>query len=292
LQKKRIELKMPILLASTEIHVPSFPLLNCELKRLQMIVMKGRMKIVKKFSDVYNFIWDCDFDNKRLTSNFGITLLIANSSAVILPFKALADEAPETLYPQRLDMPLLFAIAMVGATVGGLLARERKKELVRLNDQLRQINSTLRRQAKIESYAPNLRYAPANRIIPQEEVIVDPMKEQLIGNLRTGKKYLRSREPDKAFVEFKTAFDLADNLGDQIEKKKAARGLGASLQRQGKYREAIEYHSKVLEIAQIANDDSGTTEAHGAIADCYTELGDLEKAAKFYDNYIARLKVD
>lgn len=56
---------------------------------------------------------------QRLTSNFGITLLIANSSAVILPFKALADEAPETLYPQRLDMPLLFAIAMVGATVGG-----------------------------------------------------------------------------------------------------------------------------------------------------------------------------
>lgn len=111
----------------------------------------------------------------------------------------------------------------------GLLARERKKELVRLNDQLRQINSTLRRQAKIESYAPNLRYAPANRIIPQEEVIVDPMKEQLIGNLRTGKKYLRSREPDKAFVEFKTAFDLADNLGDQIEKKKAARGLGCHL---------------------------------------------------------------
>lgn len=68
--------------------------------------------------------------------------------------------------------------------------------------------------------------------------------------------------------------------------------IGASLQRQGKYREAIEYHSKVLEIAQIANDDSGTTEAHGAIADCYTELGDLERAGKFYDKYIERLKIE
>lgn len=279
-------------MASTEIHVPTFPLFSCEFKHLQMIMMEGPTKIIKKLSDVCNFFWDCDFDSKRLTSNFGITLLIATSSAAILPFKALADEAPETLYPQRLDMPLLFAISIVGATVGGLLARERKKELVRLNNQLRQINSTLRRQAKIESYAPNLRYAPANRIIPQAEVIVDPVKEQLIGNLRTGKKYLRSREPDKAFVEFKKAFDLADNLGDQIEKKKAARGLGASLQRQGKYREAIEYHSKVLEIAQIANDDSGTTEAHGAIADCYTELGDLERAGKFYDKYIERLKIE
>lgn len=67
---------------------------------------------------------------------------------------------------------------------------------------------------------------------------------------------------------------------------------GASLQRQGKYREAIKYHSKVLEIAKRAGEDSGSTEAYGAIADCYTELGDLERAGKFYDKYIARLESD
>jgi hypothetical protein len=38
----------------------------------------------------------------------------------------------------------------------GLLARQRKGELARLNDQLRQINAALRRQANIESYAPTL----------------------------------------------------------------------------------------------------------------------------------------
>lgn len=67
---------------------------------------------------------------------------------------------------------------------------------------------------------------------------------------------------------------------------------GASLQRQGKYREAIKYFNMVLEISKREGEDSGNTEAYGAIADCYTELGDLERAGKFYDQYIARLESD
>ncbi|XP_038683067.1 protein FLUORESCENT IN BLUE LIGHT, chloroplastic-like [Tripterygium wilfordii] len=67
---------------------------------------------------------------------------------------------------------------------------------------------------------------------------------------------------------------------------------GASLQRQGKYREAIKYHSIVLGMSEREGEDSGNTEAYGAIADCYTEIGDLERAGKFYDEYIARLETD
>lgn len=67
---------------------------------------------------------------------------------------------------------------------------------------------------------------------------------------------------------------------------------GASLQRQGKYKEAIKYHLMVLAISEREGEKSGNTEAFGAIADCYTELGDLEKAAFFYDKYIARLETD
>ncbi|KAG9443678.1 hypothetical protein H6P81_015018 [Aristolochia fimbriata] len=207
-----------------------------------------------------------------------------------LPFEALAETCEADSF-SVFNMPLLFAIAMIGATVGGLLARQRRGELKRLNDQLRQINAALRRQAKIESYAPNLSYAPVGRI-SEKEVIVDPKKEQLIANLRSGKNFLRNQEHDEAFTEFKTALELAQSLGDPIEEKKAARGLGASLQRQGKYREAIKYHSMVLKISERAGEDSGNTEAYGAIADCYTELGDLEQAGKFYDKYISRLETD
>ncbi|KAJ4839589.1 hypothetical protein Tsubulata_020230 [Turnera subulata] len=219
-------------------------------------------------------------------------LLVANAIMWSTPLEALAEtcEAADNSF---MSMPLLLFVALVGATVGGLLARQRRGELQRLNEQLRQINAALRRQAKIESYAPSLSYAPTGSSrIPETEVIVDPRKQELISRLKAGKNHLRNQDPEKAFVEFKAGLELAQIVKDPIEEKKAARGLGASLQRQGKHREAIKYHSLVLAISDREGEDSGSTEAYGAIADCYTELGDLEQAAKYYDNYIARLEKD
>lgn len=110
----------------------------------------------------------------------------------------------------------------------GLLARQRRGELLRLNEQLRQINSALRRQAKIESYAPGLSYAPSGRFA-ENEVIVDSRKQDLISRLKNGKNFLRNQDPGRAFSEFKAALELAENLADPIEAKKAARGLGISI---------------------------------------------------------------
>ncbi|KAI3912368.1 hypothetical protein MKX01_038430 [Papaver californicum] len=216
-------------------------------------------------------------------------VLIANTTMLSLPFQALAEtcETDRSLF----EMPLLLTVALVGAIVGGLLARQRKGELKKLNDQLRQINAALRKQAKIESYAPSLSYAPVgSKGILEEDVIVDSRKHELMASLKTGKNFLRTQEPGKAYEAFKTAFELAQSLKDPIEEKKAARGLGASLQRLGKYKDAIKYHSMVLEISDREREESGNTEAYGAIADCYTELGELEQAGKFYDKYIMRLE--
>ncbi|XP_042451064.1 protein FLUORESCENT IN BLUE LIGHT, chloroplastic-like isoform X2 [Zingiber officinale] len=252
-------------------------------------------------SGLQNLISACLSDHQKTTPfSFGKSLPSKRSLAkvlailhtwlLILPSKVLAEtcEADNSFF----NMPLLFAIAMIGATVGGLLARQRRGELKRLNDQLRQINAALRRQAKIESYAPNLSYAPVGSRVAESEVVIDPRKEHLLTSLRTGKNYLRNQNLEKAFSEFKSALELAEILGDHVEAKKAARGLGASLQRQGKYREAIKYHKMVLNISEKSGENSGVTEAYGAIADCFTELGELEQAGKFYDKYIARLESD
>ena len=107
-----------------------------------------------------------------------------------------------------------------------MLARQRKGELKRLNEQLRQINAALRRQAKIESYAPTLSYAPVGGRTFESDVIVDPRKEELISRLKSGKNFLRNQDPEKAFLDFKTALELAQGLQDPIKEKKAARGLG------------------------------------------------------------------
>ena len=123
-------------------------------------------------------------------------------------------------------MKFFFPCLKLIGSITGLLARQRKGELKKLNDQLRQINASLRRQAKVESYAPSLSYAPIGGRISESEVIVDPRKEDLISKLKMGKNFLRNQEPDKALKEFETALELAQNLKDPIEEKKAARGLG------------------------------------------------------------------
>ncbi|XP_049411210.1 protein FLUORESCENT IN BLUE LIGHT, chloroplastic-like [Solanum stenotomum] len=235
-----------------------------------------------------------DFKEILQFRNSAATIIVANALMMTSPLDALAEtcEVDNSPFNMLFNMPILLLVALIGATVGGLVARQRKAELQRLNEQLRQINAALRRQAKIESYAPNLSYAPAGGRVAETEVIVDPRKEELISRLKNGKKFLRNQAPDKAQLEFKAALDLAQNLKEPLREKKAARGLGASLQRQGKYREAIKYHSLVLELSARHGEDSGSTEAYGAIADCYTELGDLEQAAKYYDQYIARLETD
>ena len=76
---------------------------------------------------------------------------------------------------------------MLIACLIGLLAHQRRGELERLNEQLHQINAALRRQAKIESYAPSLSYAPVGGRRPETEVIVDPKKQGLISQLKCGK---------------------------------------------------------------------------------------------------------
>ena len=106
------------------------------------------------------------------------------------------------------------------------MARQRKGELQRLNEQLRQINTALKRQAKIESYAPTLTYAPVGSKIADKQVIVDSRKQELLSRLKNGKNFLRNQDPEKAFFEFQTALELAQAIKDPIDEKKAARGLG------------------------------------------------------------------
>ncbi|CAI8607852.1 unnamed protein product [Vicia faba] len=273
---------------NTNLHLSGkFACLSLKLDKV-VPLLKDTLNGSSKISTVLHCL-NCKED---MPQRFPLPMFLASNILMFLmPCKALAEtcETDNSMF----NMPILLAVALIGATVGGLVARQRKGELQRLNEQLLQINAALRKQAKIESYAPSLSYAPiGGGRIPDNEIIVDPKKQELISKLKSGKNFLRNQQPDKAFTEFKIALELAQNIKDPIEEKKAARGLGASLQRQGKYRDAVKYHSMVLSISEREGEDSGSTEAFGAIADCYTELGDLEKAGQYYDKYIARLEKD
>ena len=44
---------------------------------------------------------------------------------------------------------------------------------------------------------------------------------------------------------------------------------------------------EVLKLSEVMNDRIGDVDAYGSIADIYTELGNFDRAAEFYDKYIA-----
>jgi pentatricopeptide repeat protein len=55
---------------------------------------------------------------------------------------------------------------------------------------------------------------------------------------------------------------------------------------QGQYRTAIKNLEQVLSISGQMQEFTGDADAYGTIADCYTDLGEFEKAAMYYDKFI------
>lgn len=93
-------------------------------------------------------------------------------------------------------------------------------------------------------------------------------------------------------VRFEKALMLAKALGDKVRERRAVRGLAATSRMQGQSRQAIKYLERVLEISAETGDHVGDADAFGTIADIYTDIGEFEKAAEFYDKYIGRMTTD
>ena len=110
--------------------------------------------------------------------------------------------------------------------------------------------------------------------------------------LREGRALLKE-ETAEAFVaareKFEKALMLSRMVGDQVQVRRAVRGLSASERGLGRGKEAIAHLKEVLEISKQMGDFAGDADALGAIADIYTESGDLENAGKYYDLYLDAL---
>ena len=123
------------------------------------------------------------------------------------------------------------------------------------------------------------------------ETLSDEMKE-LRTALREGRDLLREENAKGAMNAFKKSLMLARVVGDLVYLRRATRGLGASKRLIGDRQGAIEEFQQVLTISQQLEDTTGDMEALGAIADIYTELGDLENAGRYYDMYLNQIDAD
>lgn len=187
-------------------------------------------------------------------------------------------------------------VALAGAIASGLSVNQKKEEIEALNDKLRKINASLMskdRGARSEvpvgggALEGDAKMA-STASMDDFDSLSDDAKE-LKMNLRAGRQYLRDNSSQDALISFKKALMLARVVGDKVSERRAVRGLGAAKRQMGDRLGAIEDLKQVLTVSQELNDDTGDMDALGAIADLYTELGDLENAGRYYDLYLNQI---
>jgi len=200
-------------------------------------------------------------------------------------------------------------VGFVGSVIGGLQARERKKEVEALNRKLISVNKQLRSRE---------RSAPPQVADPSPSLFAN----EVVAQLRQGKSLLRAKDAKAAQAIFQSALDsvlarsaaesngafgnAADGLDEPWKaQRKALRGLGACAQQLGDLDGALRYMTEVLALSEQKGDASAVADAIGVIADLYTDkgvwaenscyhrcshsracAGDLDLAGRYYDRYL------
>ncbi|KAG2449392.1 hypothetical protein HYH02_005542 [Chlamydomonas schloesseri] len=144
--------------------------------------------------------------------------------------------------------------------------------------------------ASIPSAAPSS--GALNTLFSMEEEEMSSDQIQCKEALRAGKRLLKEKNGAAAMVRFEKALMLSKALADKVQERRAQRGLAASCRLTHQYRQAIKHLERVLEISREIGEYTGDADAFGTMADCYTDMGEFEKAAVYYDKYIERMNKD
>ena len=217
-------------------------------------------------------------------------------------------------------------VALVGAIGAGLTSNARKAEIAELNEKLRAVNQTLRAQIRnVRAPRRRERRPPGRRGLrrsarvaldsmdldeeaarsahaeavaagadgavaqfPEESESVATMKSAL----REGRALLKEETPRRRSSrrgrKFEKALMLSRMVGDQVQVRRAVRGLSASERGLGRGKEAIA-HLKRFGNLQA---DGRLRGGRGRAAPSPTSTpnpADLENASKYYDLYLDAL---
>ncbi len=121
---------------------------------------------------------------------------------------------------------------------------------------------------------------------------VTQRKVELLGLMKDGKQALSLEKSEEAKEMFESALGKLEEAKAELDspwraERKVFRGLGAASAQLGDHAKALDYMMKVVSLSEAHQDFRGLGDAYGVIADIYTEVGDLEKAASYYDKYLA-----
>mmetsp|Transcript_7921 Transcript_7921/g.12697 ORF Transcript_7921/g.12697 Transcript_7921/m.12697 type:complete len:202 (+) Transcript_7921:396-1001(+) len=184
----------------------------------------------------------------------------------------------------------LQSVGLVGATVTGYLAARRRDEIKALNDQLRNINAELRSRENallekdaVISYVE--KRADANGAGDDD---MDPEEQKVYALIDEGNSDIGKGNESEGIEKLSLALLTADKLQNKRFSVNARRALAGGYQKIGEYDEALKSLLTAFHLA------AGYPEAvhsrvalTGEIADLYTDMGELKKAAEYYDMWLA-----
>eukprot|EP00465_Bigelowiella_longifila_P011894 CAMPEP_0185253712 /NCGR_PEP_ID=MMETSP1359-20130426/2346_1 /TAXON_ID=552665 /ORGANISM="Bigelowiella longifila, Strain CCMP242" /LENGTH=216 /DNA_ID=CAMNT_0027836129 /DNA_START=180 /DNA_END=831 /DNA_ORIENTATION=- len=184
----------------------------------------------------------------------------------------------------------LQSVGLIGATVTGYLAARRRDEIKALNDQLRSINAELRSRENallekdaVISYVE--RRADANGAGDDD---MDPEEKKVYALIDEGNSDIGKGKESEGIEKLSLALLTADKLQNKRFSVNARRALAAGYQKIGEHDEALKSLLTAFHLA------AGYPEAvhsrvalTGEIADLYTDMGELKKAAEYYDMWLA-----
>ena len=177
-------------------------------------------------------------------------------------------------------------IGFVGSLIGGNEARKKGEQVRELNASLLKVNAELRREMREAGVGPYVPI-PAQRFIekmPGSTDEDDAAADAIVLRLKTAKRTLKEGDNAEALALFEEAREMIDENPSGLHEawkasRKAHRGMGAALERLGRFEEALRAMETVLSLSETHNDHSGQTDALGVIADIYTDMDRLEEAA-------------
>ncbi|KAJ4898070.1 hypothetical protein Rs2_24864 [Raphanus sativus] len=243
------------------------------------------------------------FDKLSAFEGFGrlklpvMAVLFTNSLLIGTPLQALSADICEPPESSVFNMPLLLLVALVGGTVGGSLSFFQYicfyERTVQWGFVATIIQGYLLGRGKGSYREPErtddrstqpLGDKPKSSLTPQE-TRVDLQAED-------GQDLSEESRARESFFGVQDCSGACPESRRPHRREESCQRLRRFAATSRKYRDAIQYHNMVLAISNREGEDLEALKAYGAIADCYTELGDLEKAGSYYDTYIARLETD
>ena len=161
----------------------------------------------------------------------------------------------------------LEGVALVGATVNGILSRKRREEIERLNIQMRSI------MAKLDERG-------------QEPLASEDGDSEASAALGAAKNALASDHNDRAAQLFLNAIEISVRVKDIPAELSARKGYAMALAAQRQFADAATALEEYLARSSASGQTDSDSVVYGLLGDIYTDLGSFDKAGEAYDKCI------